>query len=79
MIGNSYIDIDIGNGADNGLILTRSSYYRHLLSNHHHDPVSASTQHKWREFDITYYVILLLKSLGIASNVRQPRHIRQKR
>jgi len=48
-------------------------------NNHHHDPVSASTQHKWWEFDITYYVILLLKSLGIASNVRQPRHIRQKR
>jgi stearoyl-CoA desaturase (delta-9 desaturase) len=48
-------------------------------NNHHHDPASASVQHKWWEIDITYYVILLLKSLGLATDVIAPRHVRQSR
>ncbi|MDA8042287.1 MAG: fatty acid desaturase [Pirellulales bacterium] len=48
-------------------------------NNHHYDPASASTQHQWWEFDITYYFILVLKSLGVATDVIQPRHARQKR
>ena len=46
-------------------------------NNHHHDPASASVQHRWWEFDVTYYFILLLKSVGLATNVIQPRHDRQ--
>jgi stearoyl-CoA desaturase (delta-9 desaturase) len=46
-------------------------------NNHHHDPASASVQHRWWEFDITYYVILLLKWLGLATDVIAPRHVRQ--
>jgi stearoyl-CoA desaturase (delta-9 desaturase) len=46
-------------------------------NNHHHDPASASVQHKWWEIDMTYYAILLLKSLGLATDVIAPRHIRQ--
>ena len=48
-------------------------------NNHHHDPASASVQHKWWEIDITYYVILLLKALGLATDVIAPRHVRRSR
>ncbi|MFM8734330.1 MAG: acyl-CoA desaturase [Pirellulales bacterium] len=47
-------------------------------NNHHHDPSSASVQHKWWEFDVTYYVILLLERVGLASNVIKPRHVRRR-
>jgi len=46
-------------------------------NNHHHDPASASLQHKWWEFDLTYYEILLLKRLGLATDIIQPRHVRR--
>ena len=47
-------------------------------NNHHHDPASASVQHRWWEIDVTYYCILLLKGLGLASNVIPPRHLRRR-
>ncbi|MFN9367327.1 MAG: acyl-CoA desaturase [Planctomycetia bacterium] len=47
-------------------------------NNHHHDPASASVQHRWWEFDVTYYLILLLERLGLATDVIQPRHVRQR-
>jgi stearoyl-CoA desaturase (delta-9 desaturase) len=46
-------------------------------NNHHHDPASASTQHRWWEFDLTYYVIRALECLGLAHEVIRPRHVRQ--
>lgn len=42
-------------------------------NNHHHDPTSASVQHQWWEFDLTYYTIVLLKSVGLATDVILPR------
>ena len=45
-------------------------------NNHHHDPVSASNQHKWWEVDITYYQLKMLAKIGLAKNVMQPRHVR---
>lgn len=48
-------------------------------NNHHHDPVSASVQHRWWEFDPTYYCICLLAKLGLAHDIVLPRHIRQAR
>lgn len=45
-------------------------------NNHHHDPASASVQHRWWEFDLSYYEIRLLQMIGLARNVTQPRHIR---
>lgn len=47
-------------------------------NNHHHDPSSASVQHRWWEFDFTYYQILALEKMGLATEVVRPRHIRQK-
>jgi fatty-acid desaturase len=46
-------------------------------NNHHHDPASASVQHRWWEIDGTYYLILLLERLGLATDVIRPRHQRR--
>ena len=46
-------------------------------NNHHHDPASASVQHQWWEFDLTYLEIRLLKRLGLATDIIQPRHVRR--
>ena len=45
-------------------------------NNHHHDPASASNQHRWWEIDPTFYVIKALEVVGLAKKVRKPRHIR---
>ncbi|MCH2145220.1 MAG: fatty acid desaturase [Phycisphaerales bacterium] len=45
-------------------------------NNHHHDPASASNQHRWWEIDMTYYHIKLLEKLGLATKVVPPRHRR---
>jgi stearoyl-CoA desaturase (delta-9 desaturase) len=45
-------------------------------NNHHHDPASATNQHRWWEFDVTYGVIRLLELVGLAANVTRPRHVR---
>ncbi len=45
-------------------------------NNHHHDSASASNQHRWWEFDLTYYVICALERLGLAKNVIRPRAVR---
>lgn len=46
-------------------------------NNHHHDPASATTQHRWWELDPTFYVIKVLEWVGLAKKVRKPRHLRQ--
>jgi fatty-acid desaturase len=46
-------------------------------NNHHHDPTSATVQHRWWEIDPTYYVIKLLAWVGLAKNVVPPRAKRQ--
>jgi stearoyl-CoA desaturase (delta-9 desaturase) len=42
-------------------------------NNHHHDSASASNQHRWWEFDLTYLVICGLEKLGLAKDVIRPR------
>ena len=46
-------------------------------NNHHHDPASATVQHRWWEIDPTYYGIKLLEKLGLATEVIEPRHRRK--
>ena len=46
-------------------------------NNHHYDPAGASVQHRWWEWDITYYEILILKGLGLAWDVIPPKHKRR--
>lgn len=45
-------------------------------NNHHYDPASACCQHKWWEIDVTWYVIKLLKALGLATAIIPPKHVR---
>ena len=45
-------------------------------NNHHHDPAAASVWHRWWEFDLTYCVILMLKRLGLATKVIEPKVVR---
>lgn len=45
-------------------------------NNHHHDPASATNQHRWWEFDATYCVIRALELVGLARDVTRPRHVR---
>lgn len=46
-------------------------------NNHHEDPASASVQHRWWEFDISYYTIRTLEFMGLATKVVSPRHARR--
>ena len=46
-------------------------------NNHHYDPAGASVQHRWWEWDITYYEIVILKWLGLAWNVIPTKHKRR--
>ena len=48
-------------------------------NNHHHDPAAASVWHRWWEFDLTYCVILVLKRLGLATKVVEPKRVRHAR
>ena len=46
-------------------------------NNHHHDPASASNQHRWWELDVTWWIILALERAGLATAVIRPRHVRR--
>ncbi|HEY5316007.1 MAG TPA: acyl-CoA desaturase [Pirellulales bacterium] len=46
-------------------------------NNHHHDPTSASVQHRWYEFDMNYRIIKALEWVGLATHVVPPRHQRR--
>jgi len=45
--------------------------------NHHHDPASASNQHKWWELDASFAVLWCWEKIGLAKNVIRPRCRRQ--
>jgi len=47
-------------------------------NNHHHDQAAATVQHRWWQLDGTYYVLLLLRALGLASDVVPIRSRRRK-
>lgn len=46
-------------------------------NNHHEDPSAASVQHRWWEFDISYYEIKLLEKIGLASDIISTRQQRR--
>jgi stearoyl-CoA desaturase (delta-9 desaturase) len=48
-------------------------------NNHHADPNSASNQHRWWEFDLTYLFLRLLVLLGLAWNVQLPKALAAQR
>ncbi len=48
-------------------------------NNHHADPSSASNQHRWWEFDLTYLFLRLLVLLGLAWDVQLPKALAAQR
>jgi stearoyl-CoA desaturase (delta-9 desaturase) len=46
-------------------------------NNHHHDPASASNQHRWWELDASFAVVWILERLGLATKVIRPRSRRR--
>ena len=47
-------------------------------NNHHADPAAASNRRKWWEVDLIYGVIRALEIVGLATNVKRPKHERKK-
>lgn len=72
-----YQNYATGEGSRNNWLVALFSSGEGWHNNHHHDPASASVQHRWWEFDLTYYHILLLEKLGLAKQVVKPRHVRK--
>jgi stearoyl-CoA desaturase (delta-9 desaturase) len=72
-----YKTYDTGEDSRNNWLVAVLASGEGWHNNHHHDPASASVQHRWWEFDLTYYVILLLERLGLATAVISPRHVRR--
>jgi fatty-acid desaturase len=72
-----YKSYDTGEDSRNNWLVAVLASGEGWHNNHHHDPASASVQHRWWEFDLTYYVILLLERLGLATDVILPRHVRK--
>ncbi len=64
-------------GSRNNWLVALLTFGEGWHNNHHEDPASASLQHRWWEFDICYYEILLLKRLGLARDIIPPRAMRQ--
>jgi stearoyl-CoA desaturase (delta-9 desaturase) len=76
---SGYKMYDTGDRSRNNWLVSLLASGEGWHNNHHHDPASASVQHKWWEFDLTYYHIRVLEMLGLATRVVRPRHIRKRR
>lgn len=72
-----YRNYDTGEHSTNNWLVAILTVGEGWHNNHHHDPASASNQHRWWELDISYYEIKLLEKLGLASKVLPPRHKRR--
>ncbi|MFW6058748.1 MAG: acyl-CoA desaturase [Phycisphaeraceae bacterium] len=74
-----YRNYETGEHSTNNWLVALLTVGEGWHNNHHHDPASASNQHRWWEFDISYYEIKLLEWLGLANNVLPPRPKRRER
>ncbi len=48
-------------------------------NNHHEDPACCTVQHRWWEFDLTYWEIRALKVLGVVTSMVPRREVRKAR
>ncbi len=69
-----YRNYETGEGSRNNWLVAVLSVGEGWHNNHHEDPASASVQHRWWEIDISYYQVKMLEWLGLAWDVRAPRH-----
>jgi fatty-acid desaturase len=71
-----YRNYDTGEESRNNWLVALLTVGEGWHNNHHQDPSAATVQHRWWEFDISYYEIKILEKLGLASDVIVPRHLR---
>ena len=72
-----YQNYDTGEESRNNWLVALLASGEGWHNNHHEDPASASVQHRWWEFDLTFYHIRVLEMLGLAKQVVRPRHVRK--
>lgn len=72
-----YRSHDTGEHSTNNWLVALLTVGEGWHNNHHHDPASASNQHRWWEFDVTYYEIKLLELMGLAREVKPTREKRR--
>ncbi len=71
-----YQRYDTGDNSRNNWVVALLAVGEGWHNNHHHDPASATNQHRWWEIDLTYGVIRFLERVGLATDVTLPRHVR---
>ncbi|MCP3904248.1 MAG: acyl-CoA desaturase [Planctomycetes bacterium] len=71
-----YQRYDTGENSRNNWLVALMAVGEGWHNNHHHDPASATNQHRWWEVDLTYAVIRTLELAGLATKVTKPRHVR---
>ncbi len=71
-----YTNYQTGEDSRNNWFVALISVGEGWHNNHHEDQAAASVQHRWWEFDLSYYEIKFLELVGLASDVNPPRHRR---
>ncbi len=72
-----YSNYETGDHSRNNWLVALLTVGEGWHNNHHHDPASASNQHRWWEFDVTYYELKLLERFGLVTDLVPPRHRRR--
>ncbi|MEX0641152.1 MAG: fatty acid desaturase [Pirellulales bacterium] len=71
-----YRNYETGDGSRNNWFVSLIGAGEGWHNNHHRDPASASVQHRWWEFDLSYRLIWLLERVGLAWDVVPPWYTR---
>ena len=74
-----YTNYETGEDSRNNWLVALLTVGEGWHNNHHEDPSACSVQHRWWEFDISYYEIRFLQMIGLASNITPLRKHRHKR
>ncbi len=74
-----YTNYETGEDSRNNWLVALLTVGEGWHNNHHEDPSACSVQHRWWEFDISYYEIRFLYMIGLASNVTPLRKHRHKK
>ncbi|NET37252.1 MAG: acyl-CoA desaturase [Cyanothece sp. SIO1E1] len=72
-----YRNYDTSDDSKNNLMISLLVFFGEGWHNNHHaEPRSAMHGHRWFEFDLAYYLILILQKLNLVRSVRLPKRAR---
>lgn len=74
-----YANYETGEDSRNNWFVALLTVGEGWHNNHHEDPSACTVQHRWWEFDISYYEIRFLQMIGLASNITPLRKHRHKK